>query len=98
MRRKIASICLSLTLLFAGALPTFAGGALEQIDVTGNEPSPIAGQLVARVIGIKWDARTIPVNYKVNTNTGSLVPGTVPNPLGAPFLTVAAAQTALQDS
>jgi len=70
-----------------------AGGALETIDLTGAGPSPIPGHLLARVIGIRWDSRSIPVQYRVNN---TLDP--IPNPLGAPFLSVAAATTALQAS
>ncbi|HKG80035.1 MAG TPA: matrixin family metalloprotease, partial [Pyrinomonadaceae bacterium] len=72
---------------------TRAGGALETIDLTGAGPSPIAGHLLARVIGIRWDARSIPVQYRINS---TLDP--VPNPLGAPFLSVADAATSIQGS
>jgi hypothetical protein len=70
-----------------------AGGALETIDITGAGPSPIPGHLLAKVIGIRWDARSIPVQYRVNN---TLDP--IPNPLGAAFLSVAAATTELQSS
>lgn len=93
MRKRITSICLIGLLVLSNALPALAGGALETSDITGNVPSPIAGHVVARLIGMKWDARSIPVRYSMNT---SLDP--IPNPLGAPFLTVAAAQAALQVS
>lgn len=93
MRKKIAFTCLSMWMIFASVAPAFAGGALEQIDLTGNPPSPIAGHIAARLVGIKWDARSMPVKYSMNT---SLNP--IPNPLGAPFLTVADAQAALQAS
>lgn len=76
-----------------GAAPALAGGALETIDITGNVPSPIAGHLVAKVIGFRWDARSFPVQYRVN-NVSPLIP----NPLGAAFLTLADATTALQQS
>jgi hypothetical protein len=72
---------------------TRAGGALESIDLTGAGPSPIAGHLLARVIGIKWDARSIPVQYRVNNTLNP-----IPNPLGPAFLSVADATTALQAS
>jgi hypothetical protein len=49
--------------------------------------------LLAKVIGIRWDARSIPVQYRVNN---TLDP--IPNPLGAAFLSVAAATTELQSS
>ena len=75
------------------ATPIFAGGALETVDITGDVPSPIAGHVIAKVIGIKWDARMIPVPYRMNN---SLDP--VPNPLGAPFLSVAQAQSVMQAS
>lgn len=94
MKKKITSVCLSLCLIFASVISAFAGGALEQIDITGNVPSPpIPGHIVARLIGIRWDMRSIPVQYSMNT---SLSP--IPNPLGAPVLTLAAAQAALQAS
>lgn len=83
----------ALALAILGAGPARAGGALETVDITGNVPSPIPGQVVGKVIGFRWDARSIPVQYRVN-NVSPLIP----NPLGAPFLTVAAATTALQQS
>ncbi len=49
--------------------------------------------MLAKVIGIRWDERTIPVQYQMNT---TLDP--IPNPLGPAFLTVAAARAALQAS
>lgn len=86
------SLCLSMT---AGlSLSLQAGGRLETFDITAGLPSPIAGQLVARVIGIEWDDRTLPVQYRVNTFTGP----DVPNPLGAPVLSLAQATSALQGS
>ncbi|MCI0666058.1 MAG: matrixin family metalloprotease, partial [Acidobacteria bacterium] len=91
MRRKIVSMSLILCLVLASAISVPAGGALETIDLTGNVPSPIAGQIEARVIGIKWDSRTIPVQYSMNN---TLDP--IPNPLGTPFLSLANAQATLQ--
>ncbi len=76
-----------------GAVPVFAGGALETVDITGNVPSPIPGQLVAKLVPIFWDARCIPVQYRMNN---TLDP--IPNPLGPPVLSLAAATTALQQS
>src|SRR5262245_10960928 len=93
MKRRIAFIYLSLCLILANTITVPAGGALETIDVTGFTPSPFPGDIIARVIGIKWDSRCIPVRYSMNT---TLDP--IPNPLGAPFLTVADAQAALQAS
>ncbi len=95
LRMKIVaaiSLCLSMTLGFSLSLQ--AGGRLESFDVTAGLPSPIAGHLIARVIGIEWDARTLPVQYRVNTAAGP----DVPNPLGAPVLSLAQATAALQDS
>ena len=70
-----------------------AGGPFETVDITGAGPSPIPGHLLARVIGIKWDPRTIPVPYRVNN---TLDP--IPNPLGPAFLSVAQATVALEAS
>lgn len=93
MNRKFTSILLTMCMLLMGVGNVRAGGALETIDITGAGPSPIAGHLLARVIGIKWDARSIPVQYRIND---TLDP--IPNPLGAAFLSVADATTELQAS
>ena len=68
-----------------------AGGPFESFDITGAGPSPIPGHLLARAIGIRWDARAMPVPYRINN---TLDP--VPNPLGAPILTVAEAALGMQ--
>jgi hypothetical protein len=70
-----------------------AGGALESIDITAGTPSPIPGHILARVIGIRWDARSIPVSYKMNNTLNP-----IPNPLGPAFLSLADATTELQNS
>lgn len=96
MKRKTAFFVIgafAFSLLVAA--PAFAGGALETIDITGNTPSPIPGHVVARVIGIKWDPRCIPVQYRMNNTQDP-----IPNPL-APFntvMTLAQATTATQAS
>ncbi|HEY9434806.1 MAG TPA: matrixin family metalloprotease [Blastocatellia bacterium] len=93
IEKKIFTFGLCLCLALANVITALAGGRLEQIDVTGNVPSPIPGQLVAKLVGIKWDVRSIPIKYSMNN---TLDP--IPNPLGAPVLTLAQAQTALQAS
>jgi hypothetical protein len=93
IEKKIFNFGLCLCLALANVITVMAGGALQQIDITGNTPSPIPGQLVAKLIGIKWDVRSIPVKYSMNN---TLDP--IPNPLGAPVLTLAQAQAALQTS
>jgi len=93
MKRKLTSIFVTTCMILMSVVSIRAGGALETIDLTGAGPSPIPGHLLARVIGIRWDSRSIPVQYRVNN---TLDP--IPNPLGAPFLSVAAATTALQAS
>lgn len=91
--RKLTSILLTASLMLMSVVTTRAGGAFESFDITNAPPSPIPGHLLARVIPIKWDARSMPVQYRVNS---TLDP--IPNPLGPAFLTVAQATTALQDS
>ena len=93
MRKKITSVCISLMMVLASGIPALAGGALEQVDITGNVPSPIPGQLVAKLVPIRWDTRTLPVQYRVNNTLNP-----IPNALGAPFLSVADATTVLQRS
>jgi hypothetical protein len=93
IEKKIFNIGLCLCLALANVITALAGGPLEEIDITANQPSPIPGHIVAKLVGIKWDARSIPVKYSMNN---TLDP--IPNPLGAPALTLAQAQTALQAS
>ncbi len=93
MRRKLTSILLTTCMILMSVVTIRAGGALETVDITGAGPSPIAGQVVVRVIGIRWDARSIPIQYRINN---TLDP--IPNPLGPAFLSVAQATTALQGS
>jgi hypothetical protein len=84
---------LSLAIVFLFSTSVFAGGALETYDITNAPPSPIAGHLKAKVIGIKWDTRSFPVPYRINNTLNP-----IPNPLGAAFLSLATAQTELQAS
>jgi hypothetical protein len=94
MRNKLAKISLAALLTAAaGAAPALAGGALETVDITANVPSPNPGQITARLVRIFWDARCMPVQYRVNTFVNP-----VPNPLGAPFLTLADATASFQGS
>ena len=93
MKRKLTSIFLTSCMVLMSVASIRAGGALETIDITAGAPSPIAGHILARVIGIRWDARTIPVQYRINN---TLDP--IPNPLGPAFLSVANATTTLQGS
>jgi hypothetical protein len=70
-----------------------AGGLLEQIDITGLLTTPIPGHFEARVVPIRWDIRSIPVQFSMNTTLNP-----IPNPLGPAFLTVAQARAEMQAS
>jgi hypothetical protein len=96
MNRKLTSILLTVCMVLMTVVTTRAGGALETIDITAGTPSPIPGHILARVIGIRWDARSIPVQYRVNNSTGANVPN--PLPPFTPVLSLADATTALQAS
>lgn len=93
MKRKLTSILLTTSMILMSVVTARAGGPFETVDITNAGPSPIPGHLLARVIGIKWDARTIPVPYRMNN---TLDP--IPNPLGAPILSLAQATAAMQAS
>ncbi|HEX7330295.1 MAG TPA: matrixin family metalloprotease [Pyrinomonadaceae bacterium] len=93
MQRKLTSILLTTCMLLMSVGTLRAGGALESVDITGGAPSPIAGHILARAIGIRWDARSIPVQYRINNTLNP-----IPNPLGPAFLSVADATTAIQGS
>jgi len=82
-------ICLGL-----GAATLRAAGFLETLDITAAPPVPsMPGHVLAKVIPIRWDDRSLPVRYSMNTSLP-----VIPNPLGPAFLTVADAQAALQAS
>ena len=87
--KKIASLVLAACMLLASVTPVRAGGNLDDFDFTGFD-QPFPGLFVARVVGIHWDTRQIPVQFTMNT---SLDP--IPNSLN---LSAAGAQTALQAS
>lgn len=91
MKRTLTSIFITACMILMSVGNIRAGGAFETIDITDAAPSPIAGHLLARVIGRRWDSRSIPVQYRVNN---TLDP--IPNPLGPAFLSLADATTALQ--
>ena len=94
MRRAFAQISVAALLAAAiGSAPALAGGFLETFDITGFVPSPVPGQVNARLVRIFHDPRCIPVPWHVND---TLDP--VPNPLGAPFLSLADATTAFTKS
>ncbi len=93
MKRKLTSIFVTTCMILMSVVSIRAGGALESFDITGAGPSPIPGHVLARVIGIRWDSRSIPLQYRVNNTLNP-----IPNPLGPAFLSVADATTALQGS
>ncbi len=93
MKRKLTSILLTSSMILMSIVTARAGGPFESFDITNAGPSPIPGHVLARVIGIKWDPRTIPVPYRINN---TLDP--IPNPLGPAFLSVAQARVALEAS
>ena len=66
MTKKFLSPVLGFWMLLAGATPASAGGNLDAdtIDLTGCVPP---GPCVARVIGMRWDTRSIPVQFTMNT-------------------------------
>jgi hypothetical protein len=94
MRGTFAKISVAALLAAAlGSAPALAGGFLESLDVTGNVPSPIPGQINAKLVRIFHDPRCIPVPWHLNN---TLDP--IPNPLGAPVITLADAKTAFNKS
>lgn len=91
--RKLTAILLTTSMVLMSFATARAGGPFESFDITGAGPSPIPGHLLASIVQIRWDPRTIPVPYKINN---TLDP--VPNPLGAPIMTVAEASVGMQAS
>ena len=93
MPKKSIAAVLSLVSVLCAGITLRAGGVLETVDITAGTPSPIPGQIIGRVIGIRWDIRAIPVQYRVNDSFAN-----VPNPLGDTVLTLSDATAALQSS
>lgn len=91
--KKLLSLVFMTLLIVQSPVTMRAGGFVEALDITGLMPSPLLGQVVARLIPIRWDVRAIPVRYLVNN---TLDP--IPNPLGPALLSVASATAVLQDS
>jgi hypothetical protein len=89
--KKIIFAVTAIASLFV-ASHSFAGGQLDDLDITNTVPDA-NGVGLAALVGIRWDERAIPVRYRIN-NTSSQIP----NPLGAPVLDVATARAALQSS
>ena len=78
IEKKIFNFGLCLCLALSNVIAVRAGGPVQTIDITNAQPSPIPGQVIAKVVGIKWDVRSIPVKYSINTTFDP-----IPNPLGA---------------
>ncbi|HEX7295066.1 MAG TPA: hypothetical protein VF251_04880, partial [Pyrinomonadaceae bacterium] len=91
MTRILTAILTMTCMILMSVGVTRAGGAFESIDMSNASPSSVPGHVLVRVIGVRWDKRSIPVQYRVNN---TLDP--IPNPIGTPFLSVADAATALQ--
>ena len=77
MFKKLTVFMTCVLMVFAGMPRLEAGGRLETIDITNAGPSPIPGHIAAKVIGIQWDRRSLPVQYSMNTTLNP-----IPNPLG----------------
>jgi hypothetical protein len=92
-RRLSIAPLLILLIVISFGISLNAGGVLEVVDITGRVASPIPGQVIGRLVGIRWDVRAIPVAYRVNDTQDP-----IPNPLGSPFLSLADATTVLQQS
>lgn len=94
MRGIFAKISVAALLAAAiGSAPALAGGFLESLDITGNVPSPIPGQINARLVRIFHDPRCIPVPWHVNNTIDP-----IPNPLGPPVITLADATATFKKS
>lgn len=91
--RRVSMLLTAAFGLIALVSSSHAGGFIKASDITGRAPSPLAGQLVAKQVPIRWDSRCIPVAFALNN---TLDP--IPNPLGAPTTSLAAAETTLEQA
>jgi hypothetical protein len=54
---RSATRCLAILIAALWVEPLVAGGNLEEIDITNVDESPIPGEVIADVQGIRWDDR-----------------------------------------
>lgn len=88
----LPAILLAALLLPVAAAPAGGGGRLDAPKVIDG-PSPFPGYHLAESVPIFHDDRCIPAPYFLNTTFDPL-----PNPFGAPFLTLAEAAVAIQSA
>src|SRR6266545_6348135 len=94
MCRNITVVLLCLFLCCAMASPARGGGNMLAVDITGRVPSSeVPGLVIGGTAPIRWDARCLPVQYRVNNTFDP-----IPNPLGPPVLTLTQAIAVLQQS
>jgi hypothetical protein len=87
----VSTALLLLASLAAVRLP--AATPVQELDLTGFVPSPWPGLVLGKVVAEHWDARCIPVKFKINTTQDP-----IPNPLGNPFFSLAEATKTLQQA
>jgi len=92
MARKYTAIVLCFSVVLSCGLTARAGGNRLAPDLTGFEPAPFGnGFFKGRFADQKWDARSIPVQFMIESDNDP-----IPNPNGPPILSLAAAKTAVQ--
>lgn len=75
----------ALLLALAGMAPAQAGGNLEIFDFTNAPPSPIPGHVIATTRGKQFDARCLPLAYRIDTAVDPIPNGTAGAPLPLPL-------------
>ena len=92
--KKLISFVLGAALMLQGTASLRAGGVLETFDITGFVPSPIPGHIRREgdryPVGRSHDSRPVPDEHDARSRFRIRS--------ALPFLTVAAAQAALQAS
>src|SRR5262245_6127944 len=91
MRKALGSLLFGVLLALGGPRHASAGAPYQTVDLTLNLPAPAPGFRAGTRSPMRWDARCIPVPYRVND---PLDP--IPNPLCDDVLTLAEATEALQ--
>ncbi|MFN7963742.1 MAG: hypothetical protein U0002_20940 [Thermoanaerobaculia bacterium] len=81
------------SLAWLGAVSAGAVGIQDITDVTALEPSPVPGEVISPVVPMRWDDRCQPFLLRIND---TLDP--IPNPLGAPVLSVAEVMSAFRQA
>ncbi|HEX4953918.1 MAG TPA: matrixin family metalloprotease [Thermoanaerobaculia bacterium] len=91
--RTLTLIAIALALTVLAPPAARAGGFLDIPDLTGHHPAPLPGRVIGELVPMRWDPRCQPVPFRLDRGIDP-----IPNPLGAPVLTLDQVTTAVEQA